>query len=76
VSGLVPEVSAGETAVIDVSLLTVKLAEVEPKSTAVAAVNPSPEMVTLVPPVAAPIPGEMPVTSGLGVNVLAQFKHA
>jgi hypothetical protein len=66
----------GETAVIELSLLTVKVAEVEPKSTAVAEVNPSPEMVTLVPPVAGPIPGETPVTFGLGVNVLDHSKHA
>jgi hypothetical protein len=33
-------------------------------------------MVTLVPPVAAPNVGEIPVTLGLGVNVLAHCKHA
>ena len=76
VSGLAPEVSAGDTAVIDVSLLTVKAANAEPKSTPVAAVNPSPEMFTLVAPVAGPIPGEIPVTLGLGVNVLARSKQA
>ena len=58
-------VPAGETAVIDVAELTVKLAAgVVPKSTAVAPVSCRPVMVTVVPPAGGPDPGVTPVTIG------------
>ena len=62
---------AGLTAVIWVSLLTVKLvAIVEPTSTAsnetlVAQVNPVPVRVTLVPPASGPLVGLMLLTEGV-----------
>ena len=63
-------VPAGETAVIDVAELTVKLAAaVAPNVTAVAPVNPVPVIVTLVPPVAGPEVGESPVMVGAGTKV-------
>jgi hypothetical protein len=53
-----PVVPAGAVAVIDVSLLTVKLsAGTPPKVTDMAPVNPVPVMVTTVPPVIEPVPG-------------------
>ena len=58
----------GETAVIWVSLLTVKLvAAVAPNVTAVAAVKPEPATTTLVPPAVDPLAGFRPVTAGGGV---------
>ena len=54
---------------IDVSPLMVRaVTAVEPKSTAVARVNPVPEMFTLVPPDVGPSVAEMPVTRGVGAN--------
>jgi hypothetical protein len=56
---------AGEVAVIDVALLTVKeVAAVPPNFTAVAPVNKVPVMVTGVPPAAGPLFGAMEVTGG------------
>ena len=64
VTSTVP-VPAGLSAVIVVSLTTVKLvAGVVPKSTAVAPVKPVPVIVTEVPPAAGPLVGLMPVTVG------------
>ena len=58
-------VPAGDTAVIEVALLTVKLAAgVTPKLTAVAPVRSVPVMATLVPPAAGPVEGERNVTVG------------
>ncbi|NKA04876.1 hypothetical protein GO307_03150 [Ralstonia solanacearum] len=65
VRSTVPAEPAGEVAVIDVALLTVKLpAFVEPNLTAVAPVKPVPVTATLVPPPVPPEDGEMPVTVG------------
>ena len=61
----VPLTSLGETAVMEVSLFTVKLlAAVAPKATAVAPVKPVPVMITLVPPAFRPEVGEMAGTAG------------
>jgi len=61
-----PIEAIGLTAVIWVAELTVKvLAGIDPKSTAIAVVNPVPLIVTDVPPVAGPIMGLMPVTDGV-----------
>jgi hypothetical protein len=71
-AGVVTEIAtapapAGAIAVIDVSLSTVKdVAAVEPKSTAVAPVNPDPVIVTEVPPAPGPDPGEKRETVGTG----------
>lgn len=54
-------VPGGETAVISVSLLTVKLADASPKCTFSAPVNPVPDIFTVVPPEAGPVLGVMPV---------------
>jgi hypothetical protein len=54
---------------ICVSLLSVKLAAVLPNFTAVAPVNPDPEIVTDVPPPVGPACGLTPVTSGTGTTV-------
>ena len=60
-------VPAGLTAVICVSLETVKLAAgVSPKDTWVAPVKPLPVIVTVVPPPADPLAGLMPVITGNG----------
>jgi hypothetical protein len=60
-----PAVPDGETAVIWVSLTTLKLAAaVGPKFTAVAPVKLVPVIVTVVPPVASPDVGEIDVTMG------------
>ena len=65
-----PAVPAGLVAVIDVELFTVKLAAgVEPKSTAVAPVNPVPEIDTDVPPVLTPLDGLTAVTVGACAGV-------
>ena len=65
-------VPAGEVAVIDVSLATVRLvAAVVPKSTAVAPVNPVPVTVTDVPPAVDPEVGLTPVTVGPEGGVVA-----
>jgi hypothetical protein len=63
VTSTVP-VPAGDVAVIELALLTEKLAAVPPKFTAVAPVKFVPVMVTLVPPVAGPLVGETEVTVG------------
>ena len=64
VTSTVP-VPAGEAAVMEVALLTVKLAAaVEPKLTADAPVNPVPVITTEVPPVVGPEVGLRPVTFG------------
>ena len=70
VTSTVPAASAGETAVIDPSLFTTKLAAaVPPKLTADAAVKPLPPMVTLVPPAVGPDVGLTLVTTGAATNV-------
>ena len=61
----VPTLSAGDVAVMEVALMTVKLvAAVEPKLTAVAPVRVAPVIVTNVPPPSGPAVGEMAVTVG------------
>jgi hypothetical protein len=63
-------VPAGLFAVIVVSLTTIRsVATVEPKSTAVAPVNPVPVIVTGVPPAAVPLVGFKAVTVGAARNV-------
>ncbi len=57
-------VPAGLVAVMLVAELTVNVAAVDPKSTAVAPVNADPEMVTEVPPEGGPVDGFTPVTIG------------
>jgi hypothetical protein len=66
VTSSAPAASAGEVAVIDVSEFTTNVAEVEPKSTAVAPVKPVPVIVTDVPPAVDPERGLIPVTVGAG----------
>ena len=64
----VPAECAGEVAVIEVSLLTVKpVAAVAPKFTAVAPVKPVPVTVTDVPPPVEPLVGLTLVTVGAAV---------
>jgi len=61
----VPAASVGETAVIEVAEFTVKLvASAEPNLTEVAPVNPTPVMVTVVPPDTGPWVGDSLVTAG------------
>ena len=63
----VPGPLGGETAVMLVGELTVKLvAAVFPKVTAVAPKNPVPVSVTVVPPEVGPEVGLRPVTLGVG----------
>ena len=70
VTSTVPAPSAGEVAVIDVALLTVKpAAAVPPKLTAVAPVKPVPVIVTDVPPAVVPLFGLTLVTVGAAMNV-------
>jgi hypothetical protein len=64
VTSTVPAACAGDVAVIEVSLLTVKPAAVAPKFTAVAPVNPVPVIVTDVPPDDGPLDGATFVTVG------------
>ena len=65
VTSTVPAAPAGDVAVIDVALFTVKLAAaVAPNFTLVAPVKPVPVMATLVPPAVGPPTGEMEVTMG------------
>ena len=68
----VPAEPAGDTAVIEVALVTVnEVAAVVPNFTVVAPVNPVPVMTTLVVPDNGPVAGEMLVTVGLaGVTVV------
>ena len=56
-------VPAGDVAVICVSELTVRVAAVAPKLTAVAPVKLDPLIMTLVPPAAGPLAGLMEVTA-------------
>ena len=57
----------GDVAVIRLSELIVNdWAAVDPKSTAVAPVNPAPAIVTVLPPASGPAPGLMPKTVGTG----------
>jgi hypothetical protein len=60
----VPAELAGAVAVIEVALFTVKLAELDPKFTAVAPVKFVPVSVTLVPPVVDPLAGLTPLIVG------------
>lgn len=61
VTGTVP-VPGGDVAVIEVSLMTLKVvATLVPKWTLLAPVNPDPVIVTVVPPVGGPEVGEMEV---------------
>ena len=67
VTSIVPEVPAGEVAVIEPSSLIVNdSAAAEPKSTSVAPVKPDPVIVTEVPPAIGPAVGLMLVTVGTG----------
>ena len=61
--------TAGDTAVIDVSSLTVKLVAVPPKLTAVAPVKAIPVIVTDVPPATGPLLGPTFETVGAATNV-------
>ncbi len=64
-----PAPPAGEVAVTEVALLTVKdVADVAPHFTAVAPVKCVPVMVTAVPPSVVPLLGEIAVTVGAGVT--------
>ncbi len=60
-------VPAGEVAVISVSETIVNQAPVGPKRTPLATAKPVPVMVTVVPPVAGPDVGLIPVTDGAPV---------
>lgn len=65
VMSTVPADPAGETAVIELSELTVKLTAAKPpKYTAVAPVKWLPLMVTVVPPAVDPDDGLIPITAG------------
>jgi hypothetical protein len=68
VTSTCPAGAAGEVAVIDVVLLTVKVAAVAPKETPVAPLKFVPEMVTVAPPAVLPVVGLTPVTTGAGVT--------
>jgi len=57
---------AGLTAVICLSLFTVKLTAVVPNSTWLTPVKPLPVIVTVVPPVVGPDVGEMLAIVGIG----------
>jgi hypothetical protein len=58
----------GDTAVICVEELTVNaVAVVPPNETAVAPLKPAPVIVTVVPPVAGPVVGEIELTVGAGM---------
>ena len=61
-----PAACGGETAVIEVGLTVTVVAEVPPKLTVAVDVKLVPLIVTVVPPAAVPVPGEMPVTVGAG----------
>ena len=67
VTSTVPAGATGETAVIDVELLTVKWAAARvPKLTPVAPPKPVPVSVTLVPPEAGPVVTDIDVSRGAG----------
>src|SRR5207302_514080 len=68
VTSTCPAGAAGEVAVIDVVLLTVKVAAVAPKETPVAPLKFVPEMVTVAPPAVLPVVGLSPLTTGGGVT--------
>jgi hypothetical protein len=57
---------AGLTAVIWVSLFTIKLLVMVPNKTLLAPVKPLPRIVTVVPPAIGPAVGEMLATVGAG----------
>ena len=63
---IVPEVPAGEVALIEVGELAVKEPVVAPNLTAVAPVKPVPVIVTEVPPASGPAVALMLVTVGIG----------
>ena len=69
VMSTVPREPAGEMAVIVVELLTVKVAAVVPKLTALAPAKPVPVMVTVVAPVLGPEVGLTDLTLGGGGGV-------
>jgi hypothetical protein len=65
---------AGDSATISVALWTMKdVADVVPKVTALAPVNPVPVIVTAVPPSVGPDPGLTLVTVGAGRYVYSSF---
>ncbi len=64
VTSTVPVEPAGEVATICVEVFETIVAALEPKDTAVAEPRSVPVIVTLVPPAAGPLLGEMPVTTG------------
>ena len=66
VTSYVPAALTGAVAVIEVGLVTVKLAADAPNRTAVAPVKSVPVTVTRVPPAVGPLAGLTPVTVGGG----------
>ena len=64
VTSTAPAVPAGDVAVIEVALTTVKEALVPPNFTALALLKLVPVMVTLVPPAVGPLAGVIAVTVG------------
>jgi len=66
VTSTTPDVPAGAVAVMVVALLTVKVAALVPKLTAVAPVKLVPVSVTVVVPKLGPVLGLTPVTVGAG----------
>ncbi len=65
VTSMAPAAPAGEVAVTEVGDVTeTEVAGEEPKSTALAPVNPVPAMVTTVPPARGPARGLREVTAG------------
>lgn len=69
VTSITPAASAGEVAIIEPSFITVnELAATVPNRTEVAPENRLPEIVTLVPPVVAPLDVLSPVTAGGGLT--------
>jgi hypothetical protein len=77
VTSTLPALAAGDIAVIEVELLTVKCVDgVVPKFTAVAPVKPVPVIVIVVPPAAGPEVTEMLVTLGAGTKPDARSSFA
>ena len=71
VTSTIPALCFGAVAVISVLRTRVNLvAGVEPKSTAVAFVNPVPLMVTLVPPPVGPLFGDTEITVGASGRIV------
>ena len=64
-----PIAPAGETAVSELELCTVKLAGTPPKSTSVVPARFAPLTVTVVPPPSGPLAGLTALTVGAGANV-------